>query len=247
MSKLSEFRVEESAEGIFRLGTTYVGFYLLEEDGKYTLIDSGLPGYWDHLVGFLASRNATIADIDAQVLTHHHLDHRGNAEQVREESGSTVRIHHVDGPLLDDEPPPPKAPLWKIPVLKYFGHLVKNKALKTRSVTQYETYDDDEVLDVPGRPKVVHVPGHTMGHCAMYFETQKTVIAGDALGGMDAFTGEIGPRLAPSFTNDDDDLAVESLSRLEGLDADKLLVVHGPNWDGPISEAVRLAREAGLT
>lgn len=244
MPKLSDFVVEECAEGVHRLGTTYVGFYVLEEGGRYTLIDSGLPGYWDSLVEFLASRNATIADIEAQVLTHHHIDHRGNTERIRVETGSDVRIHHLDAPFLVDEPPPPKAPIWKPAVLKYFLHLVKHKALKTPSVTQVTNYEDGEVLDVPGRPRVVHVPGHTPGHSSMYLASQKAVVTGDALGGMDAFTGEIGPRLSPAFVNDDNDMALESLSRLEDLDADKVLVVHGPTWNGPIAEAIAIARAA---
>ena len=245
MAKMSAPVVEECADGVYRLGTTWIGFYLLEEGGKYTLIDSGLPGYWDHLVGFLGSRGATIQDIEAQILTHHHVDHRGNTERVRQEAGADVRIHHVDAPLLVDEAPPPKAPIWRLPVLKYLFHLIGNKAMRTDSVTEFGTYDDEEVLDVPGRPRAIHVPGHTMGHCAMYLEDRTAVIAGDALGGMNANTLEVGPCLAPSFVNDDDDLALASLSRLEVLDADKLLVVHGPNWTGPIAEAVSLARAAG--
>ena len=132
-------------------------------------------------------------------------------------------------------------------VLKYGLHLVKNKAMKTDSVTEYTTYDDDETLDVPGRPTTVHVPGHTMGHCAMYLQGQRAVLAGDALGGMDGVTGEFGPRLAPSFTNDDDAMALESLSRLETLDADKLLVVHGPNIIGPLADAIAEARQAAAS
>lgn len=243
MASLGNPLVEECAKGVYRLGTTYVGFYLLFEGGKYTLVDSGLPGYWDQLTSFLDGRGHSIDDIEAQILTHHHMDHRGNSERLRE-AGAPARIHHIDAPFLENEAPPPKAPLWRLPVLRYLGHLVKNKAMKTQSLTEYTTYDDDELLEVPGRPRVVHVPGHTMGHCSMYLGEQKAVLAGDALGGMDAYTEAIGPCLAPSFVNDDDQLALESLTRLESLDADKVLVVHGPNFNGPIAEAVALARKA---
>ena len=180
MASLSDPVIEECAEGIYRLGTTYVGFYLLHEGGRYTLIDSGLPAYWDQLTGFLDQRGHSTNDIEAQVLTHHHVDHRGNSEQIRRDAGAAVNIHHVDGPLLEDEPPPPKVPFWKLPVLKYGLHLVRSKALKTEQVMEYTTFDDDEVLDVPGRPRVVHVPGHTMGHCAMLFADRRSALVGDA-------------------------------------------------------------------
>jgi glyoxylase-like metal-dependent hydrolase (beta-lactamase superfamily II) len=39
----------EVAEGVHRLGTRSLSFYLVEEDGEFTLIDAGYPGYWRHL------------------------------------------------------------------------------------------------------------------------------------------------------------------------------------------------------
>lgn len=246
MSKLSDFNVEEAAPGVFRLGTGFVGFYLVAEGGRYTLIDSGLPGYWDQLEEFLAGRGSSMNDIEAQVLTHHHIDHRGNSERVREESGGPVYIHEVDKPFLDNVPPPPKAPIWKRRVFMYLAHLIRHRALKVAPVVDVSTYVDGETLVVPGRPQVIHVPGHTMGHSCVYLRDKKALLTGDALGGIDLGTGEVGPRLAPSFVNDDSEMALESLSRIEGLDADKVLTVHGPNFYGPISEAVRIAREIGI-
>ncbi len=246
MSKLSEFSVEEAAPDVFRLGTGFVGFYLIAEGGRYTLVDSGLPGYWDHLEEFLAGRGSSINDIEAQILTHHHIDHRGNTERIREESGGPVYIHETDRPFLDSVPPPPKAPIWKPAVFMYFAHLIRHKAMTVAPVVDVSTYVDGETLVVPGRPHVIHVSGHTMGHSCVYLKDKKALVTGDAMAGMDAVTGEIGPRLAPSFVNDNSEMALESLSRLEGLDVNKMLTVHGPNFYGPIVEAVRLAREVGI-
>jgi glyoxylase-like metal-dependent hydrolase (beta-lactamase superfamily II) len=245
MSKLSEFSVEEAAPNVFRLGTGFVGFYLIADGGRYTMIDSGLPGYWNQLEGFLAGRGSSINDIEAQVLTHYHIDHRGNSERVQRESGGPVYIHETDEPFLYEVPPPPKAPIWKPGVFMYLAHLLKHKALKVAPVVDPSTFVDGETLDVPGQPKVVHVPGHTMGHSCLLLEEKNALITGDALGGMD-FGGAVGPRLAPSFVNEDSEMALESLSRIEGLNVDKLLTVHGPNFYGPIAEAVRMAREVGI-
>lgn len=246
MSELSRLKVEETAEGVFRLGTGYVGFYVLEEGGKFTLVDSGVPGYWDQLVQFLAGRGAKVSDIEAQVLTHHHVDHRGNTRRLAEETDAKAHIHVTDAPYVSVKPPPPKAPLWKPSVFRYFTHLLRNGIMRVKPVLQVSTFTDGETLDLPGRPRVVHVPGHTMGNCSLYLEDKRTIVAGDSLAGMDLITGEIGPRIAPSFVNEDNELALESLSRLEELDAERVLVVHGPNFRGSIQEAVRLAREAGF-
>jgi glyoxylase-like metal-dependent hydrolase (beta-lactamase superfamily II) len=38
--------------------------------------------------------------------------------------------------------------------------------------------------------------------------------------------------------------AIDSLTRIEAVDATWVLPGHGPAWDGGVSEAVRLIREA---
>ncbi|MEE8407513.1 MAG: MBL fold metallo-hydrolase [Acidimicrobiia bacterium] len=240
MSKLSEFNIEEAAPHVFRLGTGFVGFYLIAEGGRYTLVDSGLPGYWNHLEEFLAGRGSTIDDIEAQILTHHHIDHRGNTERIREESGGPVYIHETDRLFLDSVPPPPKAPIWKPAVFMYLAHLIRHGAMTVAPVVDVSTYVDGETLVVPGRPHVIHVSGHTMGHSCVYLKDKKALVTGDAMAGMDAVTGEIGPRLAPSFVNDNSEMALESLSRLEGLDVNKMLTIMAPiSMD-------RLSKQCGL-
>jgi glyoxylase-like metal-dependent hydrolase (beta-lactamase superfamily II) len=73
--KLGQPWIREIDPGVFRVGTTYVGCYAVEDAGAYTFIDAGLPGYWRQMTGFLASRNAPLSAVKAVVLTHHHPDH----------------------------------------------------------------------------------------------------------------------------------------------------------------------------
>jgi hypothetical protein len=42
-------RPPEVAEGVYRLGTRWINFYLVAEGAQYTLVDSGYPGYWKYL------------------------------------------------------------------------------------------------------------------------------------------------------------------------------------------------------
>jgi hypothetical protein len=37
--------------GVFRVGTTFSGCYVVEDVGAYTFFDVGLPGYWPHISG----------------------------------------------------------------------------------------------------------------------------------------------------------------------------------------------------
>lgn len=36
----------EIAEGIYRCGSTHVNWYLIEENGSLTVVDTGFPTHW---------------------------------------------------------------------------------------------------------------------------------------------------------------------------------------------------------
>jgi glyoxylase-like metal-dependent hydrolase (beta-lactamase superfamily II) len=241
--KLGQPWTREIAPGVFRVGTTYVGCYALEEAGAYTLVDTGLPGHWEQLVGFLASRSAPVAAVKAVVLTHHHDDHRGNAERLRKEAGANVLVHQDDLASTTRKTKPPRVPLWKPRVARYVLHVLRGGVARTLPVVGASSFRDEEVLDVPGRPRVIHAPGHTAGNAAMSLEDREVLMVGDALATIDLVSGESGPRLLPRFANDDHDQALASLQRIELVKARWVLPGHGPPWEGTPRQAVKLARE----
>lgn len=231
--------------GIFRLGTGLTAFHLLEEGGRYTLVDGAFPRYFQQLTRFLSERGGGLEMIDAQVLTHHHPDHRGMTERIRRETAGPVWIHHVDQPHLSSPAPTPRAPIWRPYVFKAIAHMVRNGVTRTPPVLESSVFDDGEVLDVPGRPRVMAVPGHTGGNCVLQLG-DGIIITGDALISIDIFSWNVRPSIPASFFNDDSEQAIHSLARLERLDAHKLLPGHGPMWEGPIAEAVEMARRVGV-
>lgn len=233
----------EIGPGVFRVGTTYVGCYAVEDAGAYTFIDAGLPGYWQQITGFLASRSAPLSAVEAVVLTHHHDDHRGNAERLRTQSGATVLVHHDDLSLATRRGKPPGFPLWKPRVLHYVLHCLRRGVVRTVPVAEASGFADEEVLDVPGRPRVIHVPGHTAGNAAMSLGDRGVLIVGDALATIDIISGESGPRLLPRFVNDDHELALASLQKIEEVKARWVLPGHGLPWEGSPRQAVELARQ----
>jgi glyoxylase-like metal-dependent hydrolase (beta-lactamase superfamily II) len=234
----------EIAPSIRRLGRGVVNSYLVEEAGSVTIIDAAMPGYWDDLLVELAAIGRTLADVRAVVLTHGHSDHIGFAERARREASVPVEVHELDAALARGEVPNPSRGLGPVrprPLLSFLLLGLRNSGLRRPTVAEVVTFGDGATLDVPGSPRVVHVPGHTPGCAALHVASLGAVFVGDAFATYAVTTGRDGPGVAP-FTADPA-RAVESLRRLEGLDAPLALPGHGQAWTGGIDEAVRLVRE----
>ena len=87
------------AEGVHRIADAYTNWYLLEEDGRLTVVDAGVPSSWDSLHDALGQLGRKPSDIEAVVLTHAHFDHVGFAERARKEWDVHVWVHERDRSL----------------------------------------------------------------------------------------------------------------------------------------------------
>ncbi len=225
------------------------------EGSALTLVDAGLPGHWRQLEGTLGSIGRSVEDIRAVLVTHGHPDHFGLAERLRETVGADVWVHALDAPILTSA----HINRWPRPergLLRYIGYgprvfrgplnLVRRGGLLIRAVRAVRTFQGGESIEAPGRPRAVHMPGHTRGSAAFVFEERGLVFTGDALVTIDDLTGGVGPRvLCRAFTQSSQQ-ALTSLDRLSRLTADLLLPSHGEPWDGTPSDAVRIARQVGV-
>jgi glyoxylase-like metal-dependent hydrolase (beta-lactamase superfamily II) len=103
---------------------------------------------------------------------------------------------------------------------------------------------DGDVLEVPGRPRVLFTPGHTSGHCALLLEDRGVLFAGDSICTWNPLTGGRTPQLMPYVFNEDNNACVTSLDAIAGADAGVILPGHGDPWDGSPAKAAERAREA---
>jgi len=62
-------------KNVHRLTQGVANFYLIEESGRFTLIDAGTPGDWSYFRRSLAALGGSLTDLDAVLLTHAHPDH----------------------------------------------------------------------------------------------------------------------------------------------------------------------------
>lgn len=110
-----------------------------------------------------------------------------------------------------------------------------------RPVAEFSALSADHSFDLPGRPRLVHTPGHTAGHYSLVLEERSVLFSGDAMVNFDYPSGARGLRL--HRFNEDRERALSSLSQLESFDVQTVLFGHGhPHTDGSRS-AVEIVRQ----
>jgi glyoxylase-like metal-dependent hydrolase (beta-lactamase superfamily II) len=228
-----------------------VNWYLVEDGGRLTAVDAGLPGFKRSLATDVAALGFGLGDIDAVILTHSDPDHTGVAKAMHE-AGARVLIHSTDEPKL--RKPGPKSgdakpinmlrELWRPSLWRLIGSLLLAGGARPTRISDDETFGDGDALDVPGRPRVIPTPGHTPGHCAFHFEQHGALFVGDAMCALNPVTGHTGPQLMPHAMNESDVLARQSLDAIEPIEAGVLLFGHGEPWRDGVAGAVESARAA---
>lgn len=233
------------APHLHRLGNDIVASYLVDLPEGITLIDAGLPGHWHDLHRELEQLGRPMSDIRGLVLTHGDGDHIGFAERLRVEAGVPVFIHSADAHRVrtGEKPKTPMGPARLGPTLGFIAYGIRKSAVRTRHVAAVTEVADGEVLDLPGSPVVVGMPGHSPGSIAVHVPMVDAVFVGDALTTRHVLTGREGAQPAP-FT-DEPEVALASLERLAELPASWVLPGHGAPWRGTPADIAAAVRAAG--
>lgn len=166
-----------------------VNAYLLAGD-PLTLVDAGpkTPEAQQAVEAGVSSAGYRVNDIRRIILTHGHIDHYGNARWVQQQCGAEIFGHEADGPKFSGE-------RWFVDHLKaFFAQAGLPGSFLSSFVKQLQAYrplfdplsrttwlSDGATITVgEDRLRVLHCPGHSIGHICLYHE-DGNLIAGDLL------------------------------------------------------------------
>ena len=188
------------------------------------LIDTGLFGEMPQLGRNLREIRLTWPDIKAILLTHGHLDHTGNLARLKELTGASVLAHPLEQPHIDGTFPY-KSPSRLCGVMEAVG----------RTLFRYQTVSIDQPLvpdaELPywGGLRVIHLPGHTGGHCGFYSKRFNLLFSGDLFASYGFST-----HLPPFFLNSCPEKMEASLHRVKALAPHYIIPNHYSGLDGEI-------------
>lgn len=219
-------------------GISGANVYLLSGE-KLTLVDTGMPGNAEAILGYVRSLGRAPSDLARIILTHYHVDHVGSLAELVGKTHAQVLAHPADIPFINGERPQP-GPRGRLMRL-LFGlvfRLAPGLARHTPAAVDVPL-EDGASLDILGGARVVHAPGHTPGSIALHLPVERLLVVGDTL---NCRGGRLsGP--AAAFTQDMQQ-AIASVRRLAGLDFDVLCPGHGqPIVGGAAGRVQALARE----
>jgi glyoxylase-like metal-dependent hydrolase (beta-lactamase superfamily II) len=207
-----------------------------------TVVDAGLAGHWRELVRELAAVGRTPDDVRGVALTHGDTDHLGFAERLRRDHGVPVHVHRADADRARGRVKAEAT--WgrvnPFATARFLAYAARKGGLRTTYLTDVVTVDDGDVLDLPGAPRIIALPGHSPGSVAVHVPAVGALFVGDALTTRHVLTGHHGPQPAP-FT-DDPDGALASLERLVDVEAAWVLPGHGSPWTGGVGAVVDAVR-----
>jgi glyoxylase-like metal-dependent hydrolase (beta-lactamase superfamily II) len=153
---------------------------LLESDGHRSIVDPGPGSTLDTLRQQLQVRGIGVADLDAILLTHIHLDHAGaTGALVGENPRLAVYVHKNGAPHVID---PSKLlasaqRLWPSNLQRLFGETLPVPAENLRIL------EGGETLKLGSRQvEVVYTPGHASHHVSYFDKEEGVAFVGDTAG-----------------------------------------------------------------
>lgn len=249
----------EVTPGIYQLplpminpSSGHVNTYLVQGDNEYLLIDTGwnTEEAFDSLKKQLAENDIKFKDIRQIVVTHVHPDHYGLAGRLKQLSGATLAMHHIEKGFIESRyvtmgnlllqtekwlhingvPPDelPKLQMASVEMAKFVAPTLPDITL----------YGGETISSGTFNFHVLWTPGHSPGHISLYEPSRKVLISGDHI--LPNITPIIGlhPQSNPNPLSD----YLNSLEQVKELKVELVLPGHEHPFTGLKQRAQQIIR-----
>jgi glyoxylase-like metal-dependent hydrolase (beta-lactamase superfamily II) len=205
-------------------GVMGVCHLLVDADGA-VLLDTGLAGEPWLIRRRVARLGLTPGSIKAILLTHGHLDHAGNLAWAKHWCGAPIHAHPREQAHIDGTYPYAGVNAW-CGRLERAGRALFRNGRPAR--IDVPIHDGDE-LPFWGGLRVVHLPGHTRGHCGFYSARHDLLFSGDLFASY-----FFNVHLPPPILNSAPELIPESFEKVRRLDPRLMVPQHYDVLDGTL-------------
>jgi glyoxylase-like metal-dependent hydrolase (beta-lactamase superfamily II) len=210
-------RPRQTPPGLYAIRGVMGMCHILVEQGEAVLLDTGLVGEPPAIRAKLRRLGLGPQSVKAILLTHGHLDHVGNLAWAKAWTQAPIYAHPLEQAHIDGTHPYTGITIW-CDRLERTGRLLLGAG---RPVSIDMAIADGDELPFWGGLQVVHLPGHTLGHCGFYSARHDLLFSGDLFASY--FFNVHTP---PAILNDAPQIIPESLQRVRALDPQLIVPQH---------------------
>lgn len=212
--------VEKVSESVYHLPDVVGGPTILLGD-DVVVVDTGVPGSDEAILGALEELGRSAADVTDIVITHADGDHVGGLAALVEATGATVWASEHEADVIEGLAPARS------------GDVQRRTAVDRR-------FRSGTTIPLHGGIETHDTHGHTVGHVSLLLPRERILIAGDAINNRAGLGGS-----PPQNTANAED-ARQAVSTLAALKPDTIVFGHGPSIvGGAAAELEALDRSLG--
>jgi glyoxylase-like metal-dependent hydrolase (beta-lactamase superfamily II) len=224
---------------------SHVNVYLIRGDKGYLLIDTGwnTDASFATLHNHLVKNGLSFEDISQILVTHVHPDHYGMAGRIKQLSGATIAMHHIEKDFIEPRYVSMEELLHQTDHLLVTNGVPEHEMAAMRDATvgleQYIVatppdillHDGDTITTGEFTFRVIWTPGHSSGHICLYEPEKRVLLSGDHI--LPKITPNIG--VNPQSIENPLGRYINSLEELRKLDIEMTL----PGHDRPFTRTIQ--------